>query len=670
MTEQLNSHSRRQLQIVGTGRTDDWLPNMIFAANAMAAAAEFVPIPCVRAAFSAVVAFLETVNKVKRNREDLKDLCASTLEIIEILQEEMRAHGEVGVIRLNALLENFISFLQFLRTSLETLLQRRPGFRGRFHEIFGASRIGEEILRYRMRINELRSNFLLMATINTNLNVIRIQNSVSPSHGLPRETGFRNVALGDINLLYETEMGNKVRKLKIFVARISGETSTMTVAKYEDNADLENDLNMYSNLRHPNVWQLFGISIAPALRALIFHGELIPLPVYRQFHRPQSDLSWACIETMLFGQFKECSRYHRWSNGDNGEGVDATICVKRDPIGICLTMLDSYSVDGVPPRERTLSRWHAAYFSHRSAPTNTQTISNIITSNTPLKEWAERLTWNQFFALLTPVWFPDFLPWTGETQLFLGNVIAPVSSSPVAYIPIDSTVLLKGWTVGWPFESSLGHICTPGNDSVWQRFNFPAGSFKAVAIETTIPFISYIEFEKTRTDILDTSWLTQANACIGGPISEGKHGYGVINTVGCGIKVDSGFEGLHPDGIAQVVHLFLAPISVKYEGSRVTFDYSAPDGFYWTLDSAGTNRLSPEECDSLGIPRLKFYLLKAANTWHEYHYAAIREFFRAKGFDPYGYDVAKLLGLPLVETWSAQIFSTHAHSHWISRRFR
>jgi hypothetical protein len=27
--------------------------------------------------------------------------------------------------------------------------------------------------------------------------------------------------------------------------------------------------------------------------------ELIPLTIYRQFHRPSSDLIWACIEGML-----------------------------------------------------------------------------------------------------------------------------------------------------------------------------------------------------------------------------------------------------------------------------------------------------------------------------------------------------------------------------------
>jgi hypothetical protein len=40
--------------------------------------------------------------------------------------------------------------------------------------------------------------------------------------------------MGDINLLYETAMSSTVYKVKVFTARVSGEPSLMTVAKYED----------------------------------------------------------------------------------------------------------------------------------------------------------------------------------------------------------------------------------------------------------------------------------------------------------------------------------------------------------------------------------------------------------------------------------------------------
>ncbi|KAJ7874857.1 hypothetical protein B0H13DRAFT_1632936, partial [Mycena leptocephala] len=75
--------------------------------------------------------------------------------------------------------------------------------------------------------------------------------------------------------------------------------------------------------------------------------------------------------------------------------------------------------------------------------------------------------------------------------------------------------------------------------------------------------------------------------------------------------------------------------------------------FYWSCDPAGNIHLSCEECDSIGIPRLRSYFIRTANCWREYNYSAIREFSRAKGFDPCTYDLAQSLGFPLVEKESS-----------------
>lgn len=56
---------------------------------------------------------------------------------------------------------DFFSFLRYLQGGLERLLQRRSGLRGRFQEILGTARMTEDIARHRMRLNELRSNFLV-----------------------------------------------------------------------------------------------------------------------------------------------------------------------------------------------------------------------------------------------------------------------------------------------------------------------------------------------------------------------------------------------------------------------------------------------------------------------------------------------------------------------------
>ncbi|KAJ7807834.1 hypothetical protein B0H14DRAFT_1528901 [Mycena olivaceomarginata] len=184
----LCSSSDEPLRRLSGSSHQDWLSEMIFATRAMASGAEFVPLPGVRAALGAVVILLETVEKIKRNREDLRDLCASTFEIVLILEEEVQIHGRTAGVRFAGLLENFISFLRYLQGGLERLLQRRSGLRGRFQEILGTARMTEDIARHRMRLNELRSNFLLVTTINTNLNVSGIQNNVAVLQSIPKKT--------------------------------------------------------------------------------------------------------------------------------------------------------------------------------------------------------------------------------------------------------------------------------------------------------------------------------------------------------------------------------------------------------------------------------------------------------------------------------------------------
>ncbi|KAJ6559953.1 hypothetical protein B0H19DRAFT_1375889 [Mycena capillaripes] len=242
--------SRLDAYLVTGFATKDWLSNMILAVKTVAAGAEFIPAPYIRAAFGTVIILLETVDKMRKNRDDVKNLCASIVEIVFLLQNGISTHDQLVNPHLMGLCEDFISFLHILQNGLEKLIQTQAGFRGRFKELLRATTIGDQIERYRIRINELRSNFLLVATIDTNVTVARIQKSVFAPQETRQSSQFRHVALGDINLLYENAMNNKVHRIKIFTARISGETSTMTVAKYEDEDEKwKHDLALYSRLR-------------------------------------------------------------------------------------------------------------------------------------------------------------------------------------------------------------------------------------------------------------------------------------------------------------------------------------------------------------------------------------------------------------------------------------
>jgi hypothetical protein len=189
-------------------------------------------------------------------------------------------------------------------------------------------------------------------------------------------------------------------------------------------------------------------------------------------------------------------------------------------------------------------------------------------------------------------------------------------------------------------------------------------------------------------DAANTCWLSQANMCISDSILHdgtlyryGKaiplsldniHAYvaGVAGELRCAVLVNS--EYLHVwrrEGTSRQAHIFVRPITVRHEGMRIGLEFSESDQVYWSLDPSGSARLTQDECDAIGLPRLKFLFLPIARCWQEYHYNAIREFFEAKGFDPYSNDVTRLLGLSLAEMESNTVMSrcqVHCEVHMLS----
>ncbi|KAJ7152121.1 hypothetical protein C8R46DRAFT_484919 [Mycena filopes] len=259
-------HSNLEVDLVARSHSNDWLGHMILAVKTVSSGADFIPLPYVRAAFSTVLILLETVEKVNKNREDLRDLCASTVEICLLLRNKTSSIGA----ELGTLCEEFIAYVSLCapyRTRASH--QRSPGYWGRLKELLGAGNIGNQIERYKTRVNELRSNFLLLTSLEIHETVAVISRGGAAQAPDPLRTGFRDISPGDINLLYEAPMSSRVYQIKVYVARIFGETSLKTVVKYENPQDekWKRDLEVYSRFRHPHVWQLFGVSTAPGLQA-------------------------------------------------------------------------------------------------------------------------------------------------------------------------------------------------------------------------------------------------------------------------------------------------------------------------------------------------------------------------------------------------------------------
>ncbi|KAJ7050696.1 hypothetical protein C8F01DRAFT_1263794 [Mycena amicta] len=115
------------------------------------------------------------------------------------------------------------------------------------------------------------------------------------------EENFRKIRLGDIHLikcldekeLVECRLQKRGRKKikavrevvgvrRMYRANIVGHGSntTFTVMAYEGRggaARLQKDLDVQACIpRHPNLWQLFGVTMTRNLCALTYHGDLIP----------------------------------------------------------------------------------------------------------------------------------------------------------------------------------------------------------------------------------------------------------------------------------------------------------------------------------------------------------------------------------------------------------
>ncbi|KAJ7791562.1 hypothetical protein B0H13DRAFT_2689848 [Mycena leptocephala] len=152
----------------------DWLAPTIVAAKMITAAGECLPFPYVKGAFGMVVIFLETVEKVKKNRDDLKDLCTTALEIMNILQDQISLHGDTGAVKLKGLCEDFERFLENVIHGVEEMRKKPRGFRAHIKEFVKSSSVQDKIVEYQKNIQEICSRLKLLAAIDTNFQVHKI----------------------------------------------------------------------------------------------------------------------------------------------------------------------------------------------------------------------------------------------------------------------------------------------------------------------------------------------------------------------------------------------------------------------------------------------------------------------------------------------------------------
>ncbi|KAJ7711427.1 hypothetical protein B0H16DRAFT_599700 [Mycena metata] len=164
----------------------DWLAPAIVTAKTIMAAAECAPFPYIKGVSGTVLILLQTVVTVKKNREDLEELCNSTTEIITILHNQIVTHGNTAAIKFKGLCEElercsffFVcflylscsSYLEAVILAIRNMQDQSKGLRGRVKEFLKSSNLTDEIAGYQTQIQGVCSKLKLMAIVETNFKV-------------------------------------------------------------------------------------------------------------------------------------------------------------------------------------------------------------------------------------------------------------------------------------------------------------------------------------------------------------------------------------------------------------------------------------------------------------------------------------------------------------------
>ncbi|KAJ7854233.1 hypothetical protein B0H13DRAFT_2283893 [Mycena leptocephala] len=203
----------------------DWLAPTIVAAKIITAAGECLPFPYVKGAFGMVVILLETVEKVKKNRDDLKELCTTAMEIMYILQDQISLHGDTGAVKLKGLCKDFERFLEDVIHGVEEMRKKPQGLRAHIKEFVKSSSIQDKIVEYQKNIQEICSRLKLLAAIDTNFQVHKINATlatvISPSNILISIVLLRSdLGLSDITVVQAArQMNNCPPPSRIFQGR-------------------------------------------------------------------------------------------------------------------------------------------------------------------------------------------------------------------------------------------------------------------------------------------------------------------------------------------------------------------------------------------------------------------------------------------------------------------
>ncbi|KAJ6512528.1 hypothetical protein C8R45DRAFT_1067778 [Mycena sanguinolenta] len=230
-----------------------------------------------------------------------------------------------------------------------------------------------------------------------------------------------------------------------------------------------------------------------------------------------------------------------------------------------------------------------------------------------------------------------------STTINIGSVFSWASKDAfdvveIAWLP---NAELWQWPPGWHTkECSVGEVMPDG----WTRCNS----------HDVADAIVSLSFRSMNNDC----WLSQANHIFTAlQISSNLQDYGVnaapLNhcwlTSRTAILKEINFTlAVCTTEVAMPIgFLFLCPPE-DFQTGECSFKWPTCPA-YWSLDQSGGERLTSEEAGNLGFPPIQLSTDMCGRSWEASVYAGLRQFHRAKCFDPHSQNLARRLRYPLYQ---------------------
>ncbi|KAJ7635415.1 hypothetical protein FB45DRAFT_1026298 [Roridomyces roridus] len=453
---------------------------------------------------------------------------------------------------------------------------------------------------------------------------------------------FRRIPLGDIILNHEicgpTDTSRVVRLRKrrnyvrrMYSAEIVGLQSPLTMAVITGPGAEEqwkNEVACYSNIRHPTILQLYGITSNGGIHALIFHDDLVAWLRYFWDEYDTSHFSQVLFYSSMRTQIHGADQHVQHISGRRLGLTDYTVWI-RPSKGVL-------HIELVPPESRAsvfdpLEKYHTPLppsFSLINPPHPSELMRSI-----SLEAYHDICSWD----LPSRHWF------TAPTGMHiqLGSIYY-VPNLAAEGVKLDKAFLIAG-IPGVDDIASFWYTADDHVDNYWNPILFDEGT--VISPET-----GWIRYRVDSTSVVDgyclctdvdpaivKAWVAQAlHIFTSLDIHMNREDYVLREHWRLLMQFSGPLDDLPPG------YIFLCPPD-QFASDR----YQVPGcPAYWSLDPSGVERLPPEEATGMGFPEFELDVKIRGLSWTEDGYAGMREFHATKGYDPDTLDVAKALGYP------------------------